>query len=358
MVAAAVSATVEESLVRGLQQDLDGLRDENREVCGLLNEANSEKKALGAENAELRDENARLRKELQAMQSKNSKLERAMAGATAPPSIEEQMEELSKEVAAALEDALGADSDTLDGARGAARRRSVKPSSSVAASAVKTARRAQATWAAEHSKLEEQKLEAQRAATSRAAELEDAHAALRRVRQELNASKRGLQDMQLAEARRLEALETQQQGMLPSRGALAVPTMAARPKSRQQGPQGSQFGAYMQAREQGAGGDARALMQDARAMMRGAGPSDATRLPALKTSAGSLGGGGGIGGPSAAPATSTDPSSLRHMTEALSRKWQSHVQQSSALNSNAGVSGLGGGGPAGPPMGPPRRRYY
>jgi chromosome segregation ATPase len=335
---AAVSAVVEESLVRGLQQDLDGLREENREIALNLNQTNSDKQALQAENAELREENERLRKELQAMQGKleksNSKAKLARAGTTgsapAPAlSFDDQMEELGKEVAAALDEALGADSETVEGARGAARRRSSKATSSVAISAVKAARRAQATWSAELAKLEDQKLEAQRAASIHAAELEEAHAMLRRVRQELTASRRAQQELQLAETRHLEALEQQrQQQQQQQQQQQAAPRAPAvpRPKSRQQA---SQFAAYMQAKEQAGGGEARAML------MRAV-PADAaaTRLPALAQAA-----------PAAAASSTSDAaSSLRHMTDALSRKWQNHVQQSQAQSTNWNG-------------GPPRRRY-
>lgn len=330
-----VSASVEETLTRALQQDLDRLREEHVDVCSALNEATRAQAATARENDELKEEIARLRNELLAAKANNAAGAAASAASDAPPppALHSQLlEELAREVATALDEALGADSDTLEGARGAARRRAGKPASSVAAAAVRTAKRAQATWAAQHAKLETQALEHQRSAAARAAELEEAQAAIRRLRSELNASRRGMQDYQLAESRRLEALEQQlqqqqQQALQAAASSAAASRQAPAPAEPRQ--QMSQFAAYMQEKQQQSAGPAGgAGGGSAGSMLRS--PSDATaptRLPALKTpAAGRQPPPPPLGPPPLGTLATADVSSLRSMTEALSRKWQSHVQ--------------------------------
>ena len=106
----------------------------------------------------------------------------------------------------------------------------------------------------------------------------------------LNASRRGMQDYQLAESRRLEALEQQlqqqqQQALQAAASSAAASRQAPAPAEPRQ--QMSQFAAYMQEKQQQSAGPAGgAGGGSAGSMLRS--PSDATaptRLPALKTPA-------------------------------------------------------------------------
>ena len=238
-----VSDTVQDGLIRGLQADMQALRDENKAVGKSLAEAERAQHSTEQKVDALRAENDELRRQLRELQSRLSEdaptaaaggaeladgpLAEAPSSSSSsfssppppPPAAQEAAidagGELEREIIHALEDALGTQGDeSWEGAAGAARRRSsVKTSSSIASAAVRTAKRAQAVWAAEHAKLRDEMREAQRAERARLTELEDCQAQLRRLKLELNASRRGLQDarseLQRAEAKVRDAEQRQ-----------------------------------------------------------------------------------------------------------------------------------------------------
>ena len=190
-----------------LQGEIGGLRDENRELCQGLREAEQAHADAAANVVTLEEENARLKRALERAEKKA-----ASTTAEAAPSVV-GAEDLEREIVAALTEALGAQSDgsAWENAAGASRRRATKTSSSIATAAVKTAKRAQAAWAAEHAKLRDEAMQAQRAEASRVAELEEAQSVIRRLKSEINSMGRRLelqrQELQRSEAnRRLEPL--------------------------------------------------------------------------------------------------------------------------------------------------------
>jgi predicted nucleic acid-binding Zn-ribbon protein len=316
--APAVSASVSEGLVRSLQAEITGLRDENHEIVAALEESQAAAKAARAEAAEAAEETARMRQRLE-------RAEKGQAAAAAEASAAVTGgEELERELVAALADALGAaPGATWEDAAGAARRRVSKTSSSIVAAAVKTARRAQATWVAEHSKLRDEADEAKRTAAKRATELDEAREIIRRLKAELAALRRRAEQEQ--EQRAAAELRYQEPPVRP----VAVPLPASTRHTAPREPpmeHVSAFSAFMEAKaaQKGAppaprGGAARA---DAAAPSFSEPPpppprqpSGGTRLPSLTPPA------------TTPPADSAQSAALRAMTDALQAKWSRHVSE-------------------------------
>jgi hypothetical protein len=376
---AAVSSSVEANLVRALQTDLDGLRAENREVSQRLQEeqdaharSTQQNVALGLEVQRLREQlemqEQLAREELEAaVAAERRRLQQRGSEATpAPPArqtLDGSGELLEREVCNALSEALesGQDGDERwESVAGAARRRTNKTSSTIAAAAVRVARRAQAAWAAEHARLREEALAAHRKGRSRLAELDECRAVGKRLKAELSANRRALNEAR-EEIKRLQ-LHAQF-----SLGALAAPAPAAphaRLSARAQNeapPEArrSQFAVYMEARHPGCGTEADGTAEcggsggGGAGAGAGAGTGGYLRLPKLPGSAsaalppqetasdttedqrerswsrtapqrplqpkGAMPAAGGV------PASSHD--SVRSMSEALQRRWQAHVHQ-------------------------------
>lgn len=237
-----------------LQHDCDALRKENRALQQELVHAEKEAKAAKATYIAQEDEIARLTHELKEYIEQRASMADAESGERATPLAElpaivvvQGGETLERELIAALKDALG-DGSTWEGALGASRRRANTSPSSITAAAVRTVKRAQASWMAEHAALRDEALDARRSASARAQEVQDARETIKKLKNEITHYKRGLQDtrlkLQQAEARRLTELEAQLR-------SLPVPRMA-QPNSDHENENdltsSSEFAAYIQAR--------------------------------------------------------------------------------------------------------------
>ena len=274
--------------MRGLQTELDGLRIDNLEqgceldrLSGIIKVQSSEIERLNGlidsneierlnafidgQSKEIERLNGLLRaaqKELKAGRPAPAEAAAAAAPPPPPPPTDEELEQL---VSRALTEALASDADSFEDAIGAARRRAElaptkaeeelylrrRPAASgVVAAAVRTAKRAQATWATEHSRLREVTLAAQRAAASKSHELDETLEGMRRVTLELGTSRR-----QLAEAQqRMHRLEKELELFKMVREPRKLPAIPASPGAD----------AFRQARTPGGGGERAPGMHSAR----------------------------------------------------------------------------------------------
>ena len=316
-----VSSSVEAGLVSSLQGEIGGLRDENRELCQGLREAEQAHADAAANVVTLEEENARLKRALERAEKKA-----ASTTAEAAPSVV-GAEDLEREIVAALTEALGAQSDgsAWENAAGASRRRATKTSSSIVTAAVKTAKRAQAAWAAEHAKLRDEDMQAQRAEASRVAELEEAQSVIRRLKSEINSMGRRLelqrQELQRSEAnRRLEPLPPPPP---------PPPPLSSEPIA----DHSSAFTAFMEAKKNKQ--NLQQQLQQPRSMgsLMPAAESQKgrTRLPRLPVplpaAARALKDAGTLPTDHAVENAEQATRALRSMTEALQHKWQRHVTE-------------------------------
>ena len=377
-----ISASVTDGLMRGLQTELDGLRIDNLEqgceldrLSGIIKVQSSEIERLNGlidsneierlnafidgQSKEIERLNGLLRaaqKELKAGRPAPAEAAAAAAAPPPPPPTDEELEQL---VSRALTEALASDADSFEDAIGAARRRAElaptkaeeelylrrRPAASgVVAAAVRTAKRAQATWATEHSRLREVTLAAQRAAASKSHELDETLEGMRRVTLELGTSRR-----QLAEAQqRMHRLEKE----------LELFKMDREPRKLQAIPASPGADAFRQARTPGGGGERAPGMHSARRFGSGFAtymeelsqarsaseaklpppppppPPPPRTLPVLHAGEPQL--------PRAAPlanapsAAGVNPA-LQSMTEALQRQWRQHLNAHMAA-AHAGIA--------------------
>ena len=238
-----VSAAVSERLVATLQSENQALRCENRDITEELDQTKEAATQAEESAAALAEENAKLRRKLE-------KLERQIeAAANTPPVVAAipGADDLEREIVSALSEALGVAgpdgmSTTFESAAGAARRAvRDKTSSGLAAAAVRTAKRAQAAWLAEHNKLRDEAQEAQRAEAARLVELEEAHATIRKLKLEINTLRRRLENLMNADASRIQVprdLDAE-----PPPAPLPVPLPAGHARNAQEG---SAFKAFME----------------------------------------------------------------------------------------------------------------
>ena len=379
-----ISASVTDGLMRGLQTELDALRIDNLEqgceldrLSEIIKVQSSEIERLNGliDSNEIERLNAFIDGQSKEIERLNGLLRAAQkelkAGRLAeaappppppppplPPPTDEELEQL---VSRALTEALASDADSFENAIGAARRRAEltptkaeeelylrrRPAASgVVAAAVRTAKRAQATWATEHSRLREVTLAAQRAAATKSHELDETLEGMRRVNLELGTSRRQLVEAQ-QRMHRLEKELEQFQMDREHREQRKLPAIPASPGSD----------VFRQARTPGGGGGERAPgMQSARRFGSGfatyveelsQGRSEAKlppppppppppprTLPMLHA--------GEPQPPRAAPlanapsAAGVNPA-LQSMTEALQRQWRQHLNAHMAA-AHAGVA--------------------
>lgn len=306
--------------MRDLQQQLDALREENKEACRENAELKESEDRLLAVNAEHLAEIKKLREQLQAAKQKAAQSAPPPAAA---PAYDEEM--LERTVVAALTEAL-ADGDTWEATAGAARRRADVPDNAIAAAAVRTAKRAQSKWAAEHARVREEARVAASKDAAKAVELGELQEGLRRAKMELKMCRRSLQEsqglvqsleQQVVEERKLQALADASRPSSRPNAALAVPHAATR--APQRGPLGpsarppldeTQRARYNVADVADDGPHSfRDYLQQSRHRSKG---EAASRLPAL-----------GSGGP--APAASSGDAAMRSMQDTLRRQWRDHV---------------------------------
>lgn len=322
----AISDNVASSLIGSLQSDCASLREENRTLQRGLLEAEQEAKTIKSRLELQEAELAHLKHELASKDSADL----GAAAARSAVTVVHAGDELERELVSALTDALG-DGASWEAAVGASRRRARKSPSSITAAAVRTAKRAQATWLTEHAALRDEAADARHHASARALELEEAHATIKRLRHELGLSKRGLQDvrarLQQAEERWLTISTEQTLEPLP------IPRLARRTDENAT----SEFATYLEARR----GAHCAHSQLAERLEGGAAdgtdrpppmPMDSTRLPRLKAAA--------LDPTDSAPAPAPTSSAARSMSEALAKQWQQHVSHHSR---GSRAIGLGGG---------------
>lgn len=374
-----VSIGVEENLVKQLQNEIVALRRANREQESEIDEAEREQSASAAEAARLAQENAQLLHDNEALRAElaqrpttpppRARVAAPSPAAAADPPAIPNAEDIERDVVEALREALGTGPDsTWEDAAGAARRRMVKTSSGIANAAVRTVKRAQATWLAEHTRLRDEAMETQRREATRTTELEEANATIRRLKQELAAAMRGLSDAR-SELERSEM----QRGFEG-----APPPPAPAPSAAQRERDSSAFAAFMEskrtqqqqtvlARSRTEGGGMNSLPPRSRGLDGGG------ALPPVPASSG--GGGSGTSGGTRLPRLPPPPqgtsksampppvppisdagastAAMRSMTDALEKKWKRHMdEQRSTKPSLSWLQARAANRPGGNPWGP------